>query len=94
MFPQFTRDVLHGGANGGPLDVDKTLWHLDAAAARDETLLQKMNSRSRRLRADITRLEKKIKEQSEVRRPRSAPPARTLTRETSAARQGSVYARL
>jgi hypothetical protein len=59
--------VLHGGANGGPLDVDTTLGHLEAAAARDETLLQKMNARSRRLRADITRLEKKIAEQSAVR---------------------------
>ena len=58
--------MLHGN-NGGPLDVDKTLWHLEASAARDETLLQKMTSRSRRLRADITRLEKKIAEQSAVR---------------------------
>ena len=68
MQAQFTRDVLHGGPNGGPLDVDKTLWHLEASAARDETLLQKMTARSRRLRADIMRLEKKIADQTSARR--------------------------
>ena len=71
---------MHGGPDGGPLCVDKTLWHLDASAARDETLLQKMHARSRRLRADITRLEKKIKEQSEVRAPARQQPAHRLTR--------------
>ena len=69
---QFTRDVLHGGPGGGPLDVDKTLWHLEASAARDETLLQKMTARSRRLRADIMRLEKKIADQTSARRATSA----------------------
>ena len=58
--------MLHG-ANGAQLDADKTIWHLEASAARDETLLQKMTARSRRLRADITRLEKKIADQAAVR---------------------------
>ena len=58
--------MLHG-ANVAQLDADKTIWHLEASAARDETLLQKMTARSRRLRADITRLEKKIADQASVR---------------------------
>jgi hypothetical protein len=90
---QFTRDVLHGGSDGGPLCAEKTLWHLDASAARDEVLLGKMSARSRRLRADIVRLEKKIKEQSEARtrvraraRARSRAARRTRMRARTHAR--------
>ena len=73
--------MLHG-ANGAQLDADKTIWHLEASAARDETLLQKMTARSRRLRADITRLEKKIADQASVRYAAAAAAAasRVLTR--------------